>query len=145
FTNLRFTVMVNRVHRRPIDKISIEGYKSIRQLKDFKLHPINILIGANGSGKSNFVSFFSLLREVIDGSLQKHINKYGGADDQLFMGPKVTEQIAGHIDFGMNGYTFNLESTVDNRLIFSDERIHYTGSQGARAVNRSIGWFEKNL
>ena len=41
-----------------IDKITIEGYKSIKSLRDFELKNINILIGANGVGKSNFISAF---------------------------------------------------------------------------------------
>ena len=44
-----------------MNKIDINGYKSIKELK-LKLQPINILIGANGSGKSNFLSFFDFLK-----------------------------------------------------------------------------------
>ena len=41
-----------------IDRITIEGFKSIRNLDGFQLKKINVLIGSNGAGKSNFVSFF---------------------------------------------------------------------------------------
>ena len=47
-----------------IERIIIENFKSIRQL-DLELKPINILIGANGAGKSNFVSFFKLTRNTL--------------------------------------------------------------------------------
>lgn len=40
-----------------MDYIEIKGYKSIKEAK-VEIAPINILIGANGSGKSNFISFF---------------------------------------------------------------------------------------
>jgi predicted ATPase len=40
-----------------MDYIEIAGYKSIKAER-IELRPINILIGANGSGKSNFISFF---------------------------------------------------------------------------------------
>ena len=49
-----------------IKRLTIEGYNSIRELKDFELRPMNILIGVNGAGKSNFVGFFRLLRELIE-------------------------------------------------------------------------------
>jgi predicted ATPase len=53
-----------------IDKITIKGYKSIRDLEAFELGYTNILIGPNGAGKSNFVSLFRLLRDLIDEKLQ---------------------------------------------------------------------------
>lgn len=46
----------------PIKKLTIEGFKSICKLEDFELRSLNVLIGANGAGKSNFVGFFRLLR-----------------------------------------------------------------------------------
>ncbi|MFQ5633386.1 MAG: AAA family ATPase, partial [bacterium] len=49
-----------------IERISIENYKSIRELKDFELKPINVLIGANGSGKSNFLDVFAFLRDTLN-------------------------------------------------------------------------------
>ena len=45
-----------------IDWISIHGFKSIRHLHRLPLRPINVLIGANGSGKSNFMQAFRWLR-----------------------------------------------------------------------------------
>ncbi|MGL4584426.1 MAG: AAA family ATPase, partial [Flavobacterium sp.] len=41
-----------------LDKVDIKGYKSLKELS-MEIAPINILIGANGSGKSNFLSFFN--------------------------------------------------------------------------------------
>jgi predicted ATPase len=110
---------------RSIDTITLQGFKSIRSLEDFKLGKVNVLIGANGSGKSNFVSFFSLLREMVEGHLQKAVNKAGGADSQLFLGPKITKEIVAKLEFGCNRYEFSLESTTDNRLIFSFEALSY--------------------
>jgi len=126
---------------RPIDKITLKGFKSVRSLEDFPLGPVNILIGANGCGKSNFVSFFFLLREMVEGRLEKAVNKAGGADVLLFGGPKVTKSIEAHLEFGVNGYQFSLEPTADDRLIFADERIEYHADPGTAtsSVNRSIG------
>jgi len=121
-----------------IDTITLKGFKSIQSLEDFALGPLNVLIGANGSGKSNFVSFFSLLRQMVEGGLATAVNKAGGADSHLFLGPKVTEKIVAELKFGQNGYNFSLEPTADNRLIFADERIQFTGYP-PYDVNRSIG------
>jgi predicted ATPase len=46
-----------------LQNIKIEGFKSIKKL-DLKLTPINILIGSNGVGKSNFISFFKLVNNI---------------------------------------------------------------------------------
>lgn len=123
-----------------IDRITIKGFKAIRALEDFPLSALNVLIGANGAGKSSFVSFFSLLQELVNGGLELAVNKGGGADAHLFLGPKVTKRIEAHLEFGCNGYVFQLERTVDNRLIFADERIEYWGTPGCTLdVNRSLG------
>jgi predicted ATPase len=124
---------------RPIDKITLKGFKSIRALEDFELRQVNILIGANGSGKSNFVSFFSLLREMVEGRLERAVNKAGRADALLFLGPKVTEKIEATLRFEINGYQFTLERTVDNRLIFADERVHFFGSPNRFPAHPSLG------
>jgi len=105
----------------PIKKLTIEGFKSIRKLEDFELRALNIMIGANGAGKSNFVGFFRLLREMIQQRLQVTIATEGGADSFLYLGPKVTKQIAARFSFGENGYEFSLVPTADNRLVFASE------------------------
>ena len=47
-----------------LDKLKINGYKSIKSLEvDF--NSINILIGANGVGKSNFIGFFKFVRKLV--------------------------------------------------------------------------------
>ena len=122
----------------PLKTISIKGYRSIRSLDNFELGPVNVLIGANGSGKSNFVSFFSMLREIVEGRLALTVNRAGGADTHLYLGPQVTKQIGVSLKFGENGYDFTLEPTADNRLVFADERIKLSG-RSPYDVDRSIG------
>lgn len=76
--------------------ISIAGYKSIKQLDDFELRSLNVLIGANGAGKSNFVDCLRMLRAMADGRLANFVREGGGADTFLFGGAKVTEEIRIH-------------------------------------------------
>lgn len=125
---------------RQIDRITIEGFKSIRSLRDFPLGPVNVLIGANGAGKSNFVSFFSLLRELVEERLQLAVNKAGRADSLLYMGVQMTQRFAAKLNFGLNAYEFVFEPTVDQRLVFADERILYHGiPKHHHSADRSIG------
>ena len=111
----------------PIKKLTIEGFKSIRKLEDFELGALNVLIGANGAGKSNFVGFFRLLRDLIQQRLQTAIAVEGGADSCLFLGPKETRQLTAKVYFGRNGYEFSLVPTHDGRLVFSDEFTLFFG------------------
>jgi len=107
--------------------ITLRGFKSIESLENFELGPLNVLIGANGAGKSNFVDFFRLLRAMADEALQRFVNDQGGGDGFFFLGPKHTGQIAAHLEFGDNVYEFDLTPTADGSVQIADERVQYTG------------------
>src|SRR3954447_5126321 len=105
-----------------IKTLTIEGFRSIRELKDFELRSLNVLIGSNGAGKSNFVGFFRLLRDLVEQRLQIVLSTVeGGADGCLYTGPKITPRLVAKLYFGQNGYEFTLLPTADNRLVFADE------------------------
>ena len=55
-----------------LQRVIIKGFKSIKTM-DIELRPLNILIGANGAGKSNLISFFKMLNEMMAGRLQQYI------------------------------------------------------------------------
>lgn len=114
-------------HRIPIKHLTIYGFKSIRKLDQFPLTNLNVLIGANGSGKSNFVSYFRMLGELVEERLQKWMTKQGGADRVLSFGIKETDKIASYIGFGLNGYKFTLEPTLDGKMVFAEEKIYFKG------------------
>ncbi len=114
-----------------MDSIEITGYKSIHSLK-MDLSPINILIGANGSGKSNFISFFELLNRLYNRKLNEYIALNGGDNKFLFKGKKETDTISFKIEFanGQNGYSAKLKSGSDG-FVFTDERLIYKNDSGA--------------
>ena len=76
-----------------IASISIEGFKSIEGIRDPSLRPINVLIGVNGSGKSNFIDVFSLLQAVRDEAVDVYIHRSGGVNRILHFGSKVTPKL----------------------------------------------------
>ena len=84
-----------------IKQITIKGYKSIKDA-EVELAPINILIGGNGVGKSNFISVFSLVRNMYNRHLQEYVIKKGGADALLYMGRKVTQNMIIQLAFSNN-------------------------------------------
>ena len=129
-----------------LKSLTIRGFKSIERLEDFKLQNLNVLIGANGAGKSNFVDFFRMLRALADESFQQFVNENGGADGYFYLGPKATPQIFAHLEFGANAYEFELTPTTGNSLLIADERAQYTGGQQTGTL-KSIGrgQFESSL
>jgi predicted ATPase len=103
-----------------IDRISIQGFRSIKSC-NLQLRGINILIGANGAGKSNFISVFSMIQQIFEKRLQNYVTYNGGPDALLWYGRKETEKLSVGIYFGNNGYGFDLKPTRDNQLMFEDE------------------------
>ena len=85
---------------RPLKKLTIKGFKSLQAMEDFELRELNVLIGANGAGKSNSVDFFRMLRALADEAFQKFVNVQGGGDGLFFLGPQHTRQICAHLEFG---------------------------------------------
>ncbi len=107
-----------------ISKIEISGYKSIKKCY-LELGSLNILIGSNGAGKSNFISFFKLIKQILSKNLQLYVGRSGGPDALLHYGRKETSTINAKFYFGNNGYFFDLEPTQDNRLMFRRESFYW--------------------
>lgn len=115
----------------PLDKLTIMGFKSIRELKDFKLNALNVFIGANGAGKSNLIEFFRLLRGIIDGKLDEYIRSGGGISDFLYNGRKVTSEQEFVARFGPRGYRFCLKpGPLNNCFLTKEARYYHYGTSG---------------
>ncbi|MES2477350.1 MAG: AAA family ATPase [Verrucomicrobiota bacterium] len=110
-----------------LSRIKLQGYKSIKDC-DLELKELNVLIGPNGAGKSNFIGFFKLIQQTLEGNLQRFISKNGGPDSFLHFGRKKTEQLKAEVYFGNNGYMFTLEPTADNRMMFAEEQFWWNVS-----------------
>ncbi|MBR1368479.1 chromosome segregation protein SMC [Methanocalculus chunghsingensis] len=111
---------------RKLDTIHISGFKSIKNL-DVTLHDLNVMIGANGAGKTNFISIFRLLNEMVEGRLQFAVAKAGGVRSLLHYGPKTTKKIEVNLRFGKNGYSCIWDSAGDEGLIFQREETEFYG------------------
>ena len=67
-----------------IERLTVKGFKSIRDMSDFPLGDINIIVGANGAGKSNFVQLFRMVRAMLRKDFQNFVAKHGGASSFLY-------------------------------------------------------------
>ena len=79
-------------------RVRIEGFRSFREI-ELNLRNLNVLIGANGSGKSNFVGFFNMLRFMMSGGLQAYVGREGGGASILHYGAKKTPVLRGELEF----------------------------------------------
>ncbi|MBN2597079.1 MAG: AAA family ATPase [Marinifilaceae bacterium] len=114
-----------------ITRLKLEGYKSIKEL-DIRLESINILLGSNGVGKSNFISLFALLRNIYQHNLQNYIKLKGNANSLLHFGKKHTDEINIDICFGTensdtNRFIIGLVESQDSLFIASVATSFYNG------------------
>ena len=106
-----------------LDYITVKGFKSIAVVD----RPINVIIGANGSGKSNFIGVFSFLHAIREERLQEYVRRAGGAEQLLHFGSRVTREIHVSLSFrgGLNQYRLSLVPTDDDSLSPSSEMVYF--------------------
>ena len=133
-----------------LEWLTIKGYKSIRELVKFKIRPLNVLIGANGTGKSNFLSAFKFLASVVGDNFPVDVQVWGGPDALLHYGRKITPRLEIEVCFKseytqygdlQNGYDIILEPTQENRFLFTREApwIYKSGYRDAREYPLGAG------
>jgi predicted ATPase len=121
-----------------LSRIVLKGFKSIAECY-LELSKINVLIGANGAGKSNFIGFFRMVQQLLEQNLQVFVSRQGSPDALLYFGRKTTEQLEFQLYFGNNGYFAELQPTQDNRLMFTSESF-WSNISGEREIGK--GHFE---
>lgn len=98
-----------------IEQVLIRNYKSIKDLS-LSLNRLNVLIGSNGAGKSNFISFFELTKAIYEQRLGSYTLSKGGIDNLLRQGRKVSASIQGLIDFdNTNAFFFEIKPSQSNK------------------------------
>lgn len=124
-----------------IEKIHIKGYKSIKEA-EVDLGRINILIGGNGIGKTNFISVFTLMRNIYEQNLQSYVRNKRGASSLLYMGRKQTQNIEldlcfRHGDY-LNRYIVNLKEADDDLSIESAQTAFFSNGWHYRVCDSNV-------
>lgn len=133
-----------------LKRIEIKGFRSIKAV-DLELRTLNVLIGSNGAGKSNFVSFFKMLNEMMGGRLQQYVGTSGRGQSILHYGPKVTPQLEGRLEFeadnGTDWYAARLFHAAGDTLVFAEETLtfHQTGYANPKVVPLGAGHQETRI
>ncbi|HJJ96373.1 MAG TPA: AAA family ATPase [Methanocorpusculum sp.] len=118
-----------------ISRVRIAGFRSIEDA-DFPLDRINLLIGSNGSGKSNILGIFELLHAVTTGKLQTYVAESGGPEVLFRYGTKQTDKIVLRAEFGDSFYEIHLHPAPDSGCrIASEQLILTTGDKTLKLVS----------
>ena len=96
-----------------LDRISVSGFKSLAAV-EVDLRPINVLIGANGSGKSNFLGVFEFLAAIGAGRLYDYVARAGGADKLLHFGSRTTPVLSIRVSFGPGTHPYGIDLEADD-------------------------------
>jgi predicted ATPase len=146
-----------------LKKIYLNGYKSVRydaQLirssvdaesevyrgEVIEFGDITVLLGANGAGKSNLVSFFKMLNFMTTGSLQEYIGREGGSNCLLHYGRQVTPRMQAEIEFTTTSrtsrrtcYMMTLADAAPDTLIFTNEAVEFQREEFTRPQEVVLG------
>lgn len=128
-----------------ITKIVVRGFRSLR---DVELEPqrITVLIGANGSGKSNLLNALRMLARSRTGNLRRFVGDAGGASALLHYGPERTREIELGLEFdserGGGSYTARLGYAAGDQLVYLDEQVGERICEKQRVVSLGAGHFE---
>ncbi len=122
-----------------IEQVIIKNYKSIRDLK-LPLKQINVLIGSNGVGKSNFISFFELTKAIYEQNFGSFTLQKGGIDSLLYGSRRISEMIYGLLDFNnTNAFYFQLKPTQSDKG-YIEESGDYFNNWGNKDKTYKLNW-----
>ena len=110
-----------------LSRIVIKGFKSIKEC-DIELSSVNVLIGSNGAGKSNFISIFEMLQRVLARELALYTGKKG-ITALFYNGKKVTDSISAEFYFGDDVYSYEVEWTDNDSVLFREESMNFAGKE----------------
>lgn len=124
--------MAKKYNKTKLKKVEIKGYKSIAfdNPVTLSLDAVNILLGANGAGKSNIISFFKMLSYMMSKSFARYVEMAGTANSLLHYGAKRTPFLEGNLTFvdsknSIDTYKFTLANAAPDRLIITEETIQW--------------------
>lgn len=133
-----------------LKSLSLSGFKTYREISDLEFGPVTVLVGGNGSGKSNLLSFFELLRRMMSppGELQLAVSEAGGAGRLLHDGPKATTSIQARMALEIDSeavlYGFSLIDTANDSFRLRDEEWKST-KRGAKSSGRESRLHQEHM
>jgi predicted ATPase len=122
-----------------IKELHLKGYMSIADAA-LELKPLNVMIGANGAGKTNILCFFQMLQRLATGSLSVFMREMGGANVLLHRGAKRTSSIKSKLVLqsehahAPHTMRLHLRHAADDTLIVDHEDLRGSSPSGGEDV-----------
>ena len=129
-----------------LKSIRLVNFYSFRDTT-IELHQgVNVLVGINGSGKSNFFKVFELLKNAVEGRrLRRHILEIGGVNEMLYQGERENDEIGIEMVYEGPEYTSKMVSgeleTVNYEIKIIPTQTEYYLKE--KAWSRDEVFFEK--
>jgi len=115
-------------HQR-LKSVVVEGFTSIRSAA-LTLNDVNVLVGANGAGKSNFIRALSLLGRIVDGELSLFVGLSGWQQaDLAAIDAFATAAVRMYQRFEELDPAPWRKAMTTAATIWADHRTHLPGSQ----------------
>jgi predicted ATPase len=121
-------------HQR-LQSVVVEGFTSIRSA-ELALNDVNVLVGANGAGKSNLIRALGMLGRIMDGELGLYVGLSGGASALLNAEPTEPRRVRLQVESDAGGYSAELIPAAGDTLIFSSESFLPQGWDNAESLGR---------
>lgn len=127
--------------RERLVSLSIEGFRSIRKA-DLAIGPVTVLVGANGSGKTNLLLFLEMLSYAMAERLAVFVGEHGGSNALQHNGSEATPRLRATIEclseLGSSRYRVSLSDAAEGTLIFSEECLEHRAPGAATPYSRQL-------
>lgn len=142
-----------------IKQLDIEGFRSLKKVSWFP-GDLNVIIGPNGTGKSNLLRFLELIAISAQGRLGKHIQSLGGIDPIVWDGtansikfniktePVGDERGPEHYELTLRRLGGGSSYRIENELLTNSHKVRKNQETKPfkfleRAVNSAVFFDEK--
>jgi energy-coupling factor transporter ATP-binding protein EcfA2 len=119
-----------------IERVRLQGYKSIEDVEIMFKPGLNILIGANGSGKTNFVRFLDVVLS------EKYSSKVGSFESEVVYRANK-KKYAHWLEYKALSPGKSSLGAVNHKVIIDDKKEIKTGGWGLGATEEWFIWYRE--
>ncbi len=134
-----------------LTKLTLQNFRSIRNETVEFANPL-VLVGRNGSGKSNFVDALAFVSDCMERPLRTVIEDHGGLGAVSHLARAGEEQISIQLELGPEGsiqsgaYSFSIKVLSYDRYIVTHEKLTIIKRDGTRDyINRTESDFSSSV